>query len=93
MPVSGKRQIQHGKMPKNAKCQLKKRQIIVTPVDFELFSGYLGLLQSICGKRIFFFFFFLAFYFFLQAHFLFKCAEKARKKGKSPKKIRKPDNT
>jgi hypothetical protein len=32
MPLSGKRQIQHGKMPKTAKCRFKKRQVIFTPV-------------------------------------------------------------
>jgi hypothetical protein len=31
MAVGGKRQIQHGKMPKNAKRRFKKRQIIFTP--------------------------------------------------------------
>jgi hypothetical protein len=51
--VSGKRQIQHGKMPKTAKCRFKKRQIIrrFLNFDFELFCAYLGLLQAFFGKE------------------------------------------
>jgi hypothetical protein len=54
MPVTGKRQIQHAKMPKNAKGLFKKRQFFspLWVVELEHFSAYLGLSHAIFRKTL-----------------------------------------
>jgi hypothetical protein len=54
MPVTGKRQIQHAKMPKNAKGRFKKRQFFspLWVVELEHFSAYLGLSHAIFRKTL-----------------------------------------
>jgi hypothetical protein len=94
MPVTGKRQIQPGKTPKNTKGRFKKRHINFSPVGsrFWTLSAYLGLSQAIFDgkkktkkklttkKNVILFVFFSSFKLF---EFSFNVPKKARKSQNS----------